>query len=324
MKSNLSSWLRQLYFLGLQILSKRSRIRWNKTICRRPPNSWKRHVGDVGHFTRSHTIKAGKILSFHAKELACINKGKLGKDKEFGRVFQLGRVGGNFRIVLKSTSVIMKKFRKKYFKESSVKRLFKKSAPNSSTLILALIGITTIATPLSLNAAEIVHCSSVNDASTPCAGPNVVRAWVAKKSPDSTICKYKKDSFDAHWNIRSSGVLWVHRGCEADFYVEYGEDFSDRCSGNQNCVPCDSNYSEYNECSGSILNLKIAPLFSTECVLDKTYGITSEGRIWVRSGCKADFIIQTKGGLFIPPPYGPVVSSEDSNGNDVITTPTEK
>jgi transposase, IS5 family len=66
-----------------------------------------RYLLDVGHFTRTHTIKAGKLLSFHAKELACINKGKLGKDKEFGRVFQLGRIGGNFMFVLESTSVMM-------------------------------------------------------------------------------------------------------------------------------------------------------------------------------------------------------------------------
>jgi len=69
-------------------------------------DAW-RYLLDVGHFTRNHTIKAGKLLSFHARELACINKGKIGKDKEFGRVFQLGRIGGNFMIVLKSTSVLM-------------------------------------------------------------------------------------------------------------------------------------------------------------------------------------------------------------------------
>lgn len=69
-------------------------------------DAW-RYLLDVGHFTRTHTIKAGKILSFHARELACINKGKLGKDKEFGRVFQLGRLGGNFMFVLESTSVMM-------------------------------------------------------------------------------------------------------------------------------------------------------------------------------------------------------------------------
>ena len=62
---------------------------------------------DVGYFTRTHTIKAGKILSFHAKELACIKKGKLGKEFEFGRVFQLGRIKGNFLFVLASQTVGM-------------------------------------------------------------------------------------------------------------------------------------------------------------------------------------------------------------------------
>ena len=52
-------------------------------------------------------MKAGKILSFHAKELACINKGKIGRQFEFGRVFQLGRIKGNFMFVLASTSVTM-------------------------------------------------------------------------------------------------------------------------------------------------------------------------------------------------------------------------
>jgi hypothetical protein len=59
----------------------------------------------VAHFIKTHTLKAGKILSFRYLEVACITKGKVGKDKEFGRVYQLGRIGGNFLIVLPSTSV---------------------------------------------------------------------------------------------------------------------------------------------------------------------------------------------------------------------------
>jgi hypothetical protein len=69
-------------------------------------DAW-RYLLDVGHFTRTHTIKTGKILSFHAKELACIKKGKLGKEFEFGRVFQLGRIKGNFVFVLESSSIKM-------------------------------------------------------------------------------------------------------------------------------------------------------------------------------------------------------------------------
>jgi len=52
-------------------------------------------------------IKAGKVLAFHAHAVACIRKGKVGKDKEFGRVFQLGRIKGNFLYVLASTSLRM-------------------------------------------------------------------------------------------------------------------------------------------------------------------------------------------------------------------------
>ena len=52
-------------------------------------------------------MKTGKILSFHSKAIACVIKGKVGKEKEFGRVFQLGRVKGNFLFVLKSKSVRM-------------------------------------------------------------------------------------------------------------------------------------------------------------------------------------------------------------------------
>jgi IS5 family transposase len=66
-----------------------------------------RYLLDVGHFTRTHAIKMGKTLAFHAQEVTCIRKGKVGKENEFGRVFQLGRIKGNFLYVLESTSLRM-------------------------------------------------------------------------------------------------------------------------------------------------------------------------------------------------------------------------
>ena len=69
-------------------------------------HAW-RYLLDVAHFTREHTMKIGKILSFHAQQVTCIKKGKVGKDKEFGRVFQLGRIKGNFLFALASTSLGM-------------------------------------------------------------------------------------------------------------------------------------------------------------------------------------------------------------------------
>lgn len=67
----------------------------------------KRYILDVAHFIRKQTIKAGKILSLHAQALSCIKKGKLGKDFEFGRVYQLGRIGGNFLITMACDSIRM-------------------------------------------------------------------------------------------------------------------------------------------------------------------------------------------------------------------------
>jgi transposase, IS5 family len=81
---------------------------WNiRRACNQLKNDAWRYLLDVGHFTRAHTIKTGKILSFHAKSVACIKKGKIGKKFEFGRVFQLGRIKGNFLFVLQSSSIEM-------------------------------------------------------------------------------------------------------------------------------------------------------------------------------------------------------------------------
>ena len=91
-------------------LSKRqvAQLPWNirRTYEQIKNDAW-RYLLDVGYFTRTYTIKLGKILSFHAKALACIKKGKVGKPFEFGRVFQLGRIKGNFLFVIESTSIEM-------------------------------------------------------------------------------------------------------------------------------------------------------------------------------------------------------------------------
>ena len=69
-------------------------------------DAW-RYLLDVGHFVRTNTIKPGKLFSWKMREVVCVMKGKLGKDKEFGRVFQLGRIGGNFLVPYTCTSLRM-------------------------------------------------------------------------------------------------------------------------------------------------------------------------------------------------------------------------
>lgn len=64
------------------------------------------YLRDVAHFMQTGKMKEGKILSLWAKAVAYINKKKI-KGAQFGRVFQLGRIKGNFLFVLQSTSLRM-------------------------------------------------------------------------------------------------------------------------------------------------------------------------------------------------------------------------
>ena len=84
------------------------RLPWNihRALGQLTKHAW-RYLLDVAHFIRTHKLKRSKVLSFHAQDVACITKGKVGKDKEFGRVFQLGRIKGNFLFVGSSTSLRM-------------------------------------------------------------------------------------------------------------------------------------------------------------------------------------------------------------------------
>jgi IS5 family transposase len=66
-----------------------------------------RFILDVAHFIRTQSIKPGKLLAFQCRAVACIRKGKVGKENEFGRGFQVGRIGGHFLLVGACTSLRM-------------------------------------------------------------------------------------------------------------------------------------------------------------------------------------------------------------------------
>ncbi len=81
-------------------------LKWNNRLrLKQVGNLGRKYLQDVGHFVQTNKIKAGKILSFHAHEVTCIRKGKAGKKNEFGRVFQLARIGGNFLIGLCTSEI---------------------------------------------------------------------------------------------------------------------------------------------------------------------------------------------------------------------------
>ena len=95
-------------FLQRMSRTPRNGLPWNvqRSLNILESQAW-RYILDVAHFIRHHTIRPSKILSWHAREVTCIRKGKIGKENEFGRVFQLGRISGNFMFVAASTSLRM-------------------------------------------------------------------------------------------------------------------------------------------------------------------------------------------------------------------------
>lgn len=66
-----------------------------------------KYLLDVTHFIDTKKIKTGKLLSFGMKDVICISKGKASKSVEFGRVFQMGRMAGNFLVCYTCTSLRM-------------------------------------------------------------------------------------------------------------------------------------------------------------------------------------------------------------------------
>ena len=81
-------------------------MKWNTRLFINQVGSMgRKYLKDVGHFVKTNKLKQGKILSFHSHQVTCIRKGKAGKENEFGRVFQLARIGGNFLFGLCTTDI---------------------------------------------------------------------------------------------------------------------------------------------------------------------------------------------------------------------------
>ena len=84
-------------FAETRMKESKLRLKWNlKKNVIQVATFARKYLKDVACYVREHKANKGKRLSIHAQEVACITKGKTGKKYEFGRVFQLGRIGGNF------------------------------------------------------------------------------------------------------------------------------------------------------------------------------------------------------------------------------------
>jgi transposase, IS5 family len=83
------------------------RMPWNiKRVASQLKQHAHNYLVDVVIFLNRGVMVTGKRLSFHFDQVSCFNKGKI-KGLQFGRAFQIGRIGGNFLIVGKNTSIRM-------------------------------------------------------------------------------------------------------------------------------------------------------------------------------------------------------------------------
>ena len=104
-ESNLSASAAQLKSLNREIVKE---MPWNiKADYKLIKNGFSKYMKSVLSFINTGKIDPKKILSWNLSNISCFNKGKSGNRLEFGRCFQLGRIGGNFALVGQCTDIRM-------------------------------------------------------------------------------------------------------------------------------------------------------------------------------------------------------------------------
>lgn len=87
---------------------KMEHLKWNiKRAVDQLVSQGEAYLADSKIFIETGKAIKTKKLSFHLSEVECFSKGKAHKKHEFGRAFQLARIGGNFMIAAACTSVRM-------------------------------------------------------------------------------------------------------------------------------------------------------------------------------------------------------------------------
>lgn len=98
------------------------------------------------------------------------------------------------------------------------------------------------------------------------------------------------------WGTEGRHTVWVSDGCRADFLIRRNrdddrDDHRDRHDRGR-LVVCESDYNSRHRCDvdtqwGVRLSRQLS---KTSCILNRTWGYDSRG-IWVRDGCRAEFIL---------------------------------
>lgn len=139
------------------------------------------------------------------------------------------------------------------------------------------------------NNEQILVCESVNGRRKHCAIDTSGGVRMTRRLSDSS-CDFKND-----WDYDDHGV-WVRHGCRAEFAVKmrpvaYTPQISSMRVASD-LVTCESKNGRRQHCKANTMNgvALHRQLSDSSCVLNSTWGFDSKG-IWVRSGCRAEFIL---------------------------------
>lgn len=149
--------------------------------------------------------------------------------------------------------------------------------------MLVLAGCSSSSRP---DAPRVVTCESVNNAYSDCERVGNTTVAVARQISDSACVE------GLSWGVRG-GVLWVDRGCRAEFSVGGASTaVAGGSYGTGTTLVCESVDGRLRQCpvntTGGVQLVR--QLSNSACTFNRTWGWDSRG-VWVNEGCRAEFSV---------------------------------
>lgn len=132
---------------------------------------------------------------------------------------------------------------------------------------------------------DTITCESrdggFQECGTPFRGPPVIAATLS-----SAACIEGRT-----WGSRGQGSVWVNGGCRARFVDSYGYGGGGGY-GNQQVLRCESQDGYERVCQSPLRGRMMLQrqLSSAACIEGQTWGSDHNGRVWVRGGCRGEFV----------------------------------
>lgn len=131
---------------------------------------------------------------------------------------------------------------------------------------------------------RMVDCASVDDAYLDCRSVGTSRVALARQVSEAACVEGRS------WGVRD-GMLWVDRGCRAEFLVGGPGTSGTSASGGATLV-CESSDGRLNRCPAQTMGgvQLVRQRSDSACTFGRTWGWDGSG-VWVSEGCRAEFAL---------------------------------